>query len=134
VEAEIPTTEIIIELNKRICSKSGETHFCRDSGKVDSSISTAFYPGVPPFVHGGVAGLAGALCFYLINNHPFEQGNKRTACVAAITFMRNNNWNLKYPVTSTHNSLADIVEKCAAGEVTKDILIEWFNRHKYSLN
>ncbi|PIS11938.1 MAG: hypothetical protein COT73_01130 [Bdellovibrio sp. CG10_big_fil_rev_8_21_14_0_10_47_8] len=132
----IPTASAIAEVNKLVCREGGTPHHCNDIGKVESAISTAFYPGVYPFAHGGLAKVAGALCFYLVKSHAFVDGNKRTGALAAITFLNQHGMDLSYPLDEKRdmNALADIIESCAAGNVTKDELIEWFDRHKSYLD
>jgi death-on-curing family protein len=120
---------LVADIAKRIC---GPDYRCYDLGKVESALHSAFYPGSYPFAHGGVATIAGALAFYLTKAHAFMDGNKRTALVAATTFLALNGHDLVYPFdTKTgHNELADAVEGCAAGTIGIDELKDWFERHK----
>lgn len=61
-------------------------------------------------------------------------GNKRTGALVAITFLNQHGLELQYPLDEDRgiNALADVIENCAAGSVSKDELIEWFDRHKVS--
>ncbi len=131
----IPTAEAVVTLNKFICEQGGNPHHCNDIGKVESAISTAFYPGDYPFTHGGLARVAGALCFYLVKSHAFIDGNKRTGILVAITFLNQNGMDLQYPLDETNNinALAEIIENCAAGAVSKEQLMDWFETHKFYL-
>lgn len=113
----LPTPQLVIDTNARICTRDGSLCQCLDRAKVESAVAAAFYPGVPPFVHGGVATLAGALCFYLVRAHAFLDGNKRTALATAAAFLRLNSWRLVYPLTTAHNALSDIVEQCGASRI-----------------
>lgn len=130
-----PTAEAIVCVNEMICKNSGSTHICYDIGKVESSISTAFYPGSYPFALGGITKVAGALCYYLVKNHAFMDGNKRTAALSAITFLNKNGWDLKYQFDkkTNQNALAKIIEGCAAGKINRDELIDWFDDHKIKI-
>jgi death-on-curing protein len=131
----IPTAEAVIAVNKYICQQGGNPHNCNDVGKVESAISTAFYPGTYPFAHGGLVRVAGALCFYLVKSHAFTDGNKRTGALAAITFLNQHGMDLKYPLDEEKdiNGLAQIIENCAAGSVSRDVLMDWFENHKIYL-
>lgn len=131
----IPTAEQVILVNKMICEKSGNPHVCQDSGKIESALHTAFYPGTYPFAAGGIAKTAGALCFYLVQSHAFMDGNKRTGTLVAIVFMEQNGWTLEYPVDKKKNTnaLAETIEKCAASQLKKEALMDWFEMHKKSL-
>lgn len=59
-------------------------------------------------------------------------GNKRTAVLTSIAFLKENGWNLMYPINEVtgENALADIVDSCAAGKVSKEQLMDWFDSHK----
>ena len=128
----IPTANAVLAANKFICEQGGNPHNCNEIGKVESAISTAFYPGTYPFAHGGLFRVAGALCFYIIKSHAFTDGNKRTGALVAITFLNQHGLDLNYPLNEEENinGLADIIEKCAASEVTIDQLQDWFVIHK----
>lgn len=104
--------------------------------RIESSIHSAFYPGTPPFAAGGIAGIAAALCFYLVKGHAFQDGNKRTAVLSAIAFMNENGWELIYPIDESENmdALADLAEACASGQKSKDDMIAWFDLHKRLLD
>lgn len=112
----IPSTQQVISTNKYLCEQQDNPFAVMDAGKIESAIHTAFYPGSYPFQNGGIARIAGALCYYIVMAHAFMDGNKRTGTLVAITFMNLNGWDLEYP-ENTENSkseLANIIEKCAA--------------------
>ncbi|MCB0350097.1 MAG: type II toxin-antitoxin system death-on-curing family toxin [Bdellovibrionales bacterium] len=131
----LPTADAVLAVNKYVCEQGGNPHHCYDVGKVESAISTAFYPGTYPFAHGGIAKVAGALCFYLVKSHAFMDGNKRTGALVAITFLNQHGLDLKYPLNEKKgiNALADAIERCAASKLDKDKLMEWFEAHKVSI-
>lgn len=127
-----PNADVVILINKIICAESGSPSHCYGIGKIESAISTAFYPGEYPFIAGGIIQLAAVLCFYLIKSHAFMDGNKRTATLVAITFLNHNGFDLKYQINTNKNinELADVIEKCAASEIDKLELTKWFESHK----
>jgi len=128
---KIITSEVVVEINKLVCADGDNRHQCYDVGKVDSALHTSFYPGYSPFVHGGIAKIAGALAYYLTMAHAFYDGNKRTAAIASITLLELNDLELKYADESNgKTALANIFEACASGTATKEQMIEWFDQHK----
>ena len=131
----IPTVAQVIEANKYICHEQDNPFKVLDQGKIESALHTAFYPGSYPYSLGGIAKIAGALCYYLVQTHAFLDGNKRTGALVAITFMELNGWELVYPETNESglSGLGFIIEKCAAGELKRDELIDWFDLHKQEL-
>lgn len=70
-----------------------------------------------------VVTLAVQLLLGIARDHPFEQGNKRTAFAAADNFLYMNGYELKL---SDHIALADLVVQAIIGEVDEERLIEAF--------
>ena len=101
-------------------------------GKVESALAAAFYPGDYPFQYGGIAKVAGAVCYFLTKAHAFFDGNKRTAGIAAATFMHLNGFNLAYPIDAKKNinEFATRIDDAAANRLSKEELIKWFEKHK----
>ena len=131
----VPTADQVIKTNKYICEEQGNPFGVLKKGAVESALHTAFYPGSSPFVNGGVAKIAGALCFYLVNSHAFIDGNKRTGAIVAVTFMNLNGWDLKFAnkEKNGNTAFANLIEGCAAGKFDKDYLIDWFDGHKVAI-
>ncbi|HWK42054.1 MAG TPA: type II toxin-antitoxin system death-on-curing family toxin [Croceibacterium sp.] len=69
--------------------------------------------------------LAAAYAFGIARNHPFVDGNKRTAWVMARLFLRLNGQALKF----TEREAVMTVLALAAGELTEDELADWFRQH-----
>ena len=68
------------------------------------------------------AALAAAYAFGIARNHPFVDGNKRTAAVVAITFLEANG-------VRTEIDRGDLVLTflaLAAGDLSEDALAAWF--------
>ena len=126
----IPDAETIVASNKKVCNESGNPHHCFDVGKIDSAIHSAFYPGFYPFAHGGIAKLAGAFAFYLCQAHAFQDGNKRTASLAAIVFLNANGFDIQYPVEESCDAFSSIIINVASGQTNIEELKNWFDKHK----
>jgi death-on-curing protein len=69
--------------------------------------------------------MAAAYLFHICQNHPFIDGNKRTAANAAITFLLMNNWEPRFD----EDQLVDIVLSVAEGRMRKPELIQAFDSH-----
>lgn len=114
--------------NKIICEDSGNESHCFDLGKVESALHSTFYPGEPPFQHGGIVEVAAAMAFYLTKCHAFVDGNKRVAVASSLVFLRNNGFDLLY----SGDDLAGLIEGCAAGSVTIEKMKKWYLAHAVS--
>lgn len=73
-----------------------------------------------------MACLATALIVGIGRNHPFEQGNKRTALAAALLFFRNNGWFLDHPDT---DDFGPMIEGVITGEIHESVLVEELDDH-----
>jgi death-on-curing protein len=69
-----------------------------------------------------VCDLAAAYAFGLARNHPFADGNKRTAFVVSVTFLILNGRDL----TASEIDVVGTFLKLAAGELAEAELADWF--------
>ena len=69
--------------------------------------------------------LAAAYAFGIARNHPFVDGNKRSAWVLARLFLRLNGQGLAF---AEADALATVLA-LAAGELSEDELADWFRQH-----
>ena len=72
-----------------------------------------------------LAELAASYAYGLAKNHPFMDGNKRTALVVCETFIIDNGGLLD----ASDAELAVLFEDLAAGEISEDELANWFREH-----
>lgn len=72
-----------------------------------------------------LAALAASYAFGIARNHPFVDGNKRTAAVVSEIFViRNGGW-----LEATDAELVVTFLALAAGELTESELADWFRGH-----
>lgn len=86
-------------------SITNEAHHLRDPWLLESALAKPRNR----FLHGGeedILSLAISLMAGIVQNHPFEQGNKRTAFLAAQAFLNENGYDLTYRDATP---LADLV-------------------------
>ena len=77
--------EVIIEIKRAAVAITGEPHFVRDAGLLESALArpqNAFAYG-----EGDIVVLAVRLMAGIAQSHAFEQGNKRTAFIAMVQFL-----------------------------------------------
>lgn len=119
------TPEQVLFLHNRIIEETGGAHGVRELSLLLSAI------GRPQAVFAGndlypdIFTKAAALLDSLNRNHPFLDGNKRTAISAAIIFLEMNG----YAFSAQNKSLARFMMKCARGEVVLDEIARWLATH-----
>ena len=84
------TVEIVREIHDEAVKIFGGLHGIRDQSLLAPAVFApqSSFGGRSPYVD--VIDIAAAYLFYLCRNHPFLDGNKRTAMAAAIVFLRLN--------------------------------------------
>jgi len=97
----------------------------RDAGLLDSALATpkniwAYAESTP-----SLAVLAAAYAFGISSNHPFVDGNKRTALVVSFAFLDVNG----HEVTASQEDAFLTILGLAAGEISEPELALWFARN-----
>jgi death-on-curing protein len=84
------TLEIVREIHAEAIAQFGGLNGVRDENLLASAVLApqSTFGGKSPF--SDLIEIAGAYLFYLSGNHPFLDGNKRTAMMSAIVFLRLN--------------------------------------------
>lgn len=117
--------ELILAIHSRQLAEHGGGTGVRDEGLLDSALARAqqlhAYGDPPP----DLAALAASLAAGIARNHPFVDGNKRTAYVACRTFLVVNGVDI---AASGEEKYATFLA-LAAGELSESDLAEWFRSH-----
>ncbi|HEY2143131.1 MAG TPA: type II toxin-antitoxin system death-on-curing family toxin [Candidatus Udaeobacter sp.] len=84
------TVEIVLEIHSEALRNFGGSPGIRDEALLGSAVFApqSTFGGKSPFAD--VVEVGAAYLFYLCGNHPFVDGNKRTAMAVAIVFLRLN--------------------------------------------
>ena len=77
-----------------------------------------------------VAALGASYAFGIAKNHPFLDGNKRTAMVVAITFLNLNGSDFDAPSAETYIQFLGLAE----GTVTEEQLSNWFHDRLFKIS
>ena len=115
----------VIELHRRVIEQAGGAEGVRDLGAIESAVAQ------PQMTFGGrdlyptMESKATALCFSLVMNHPFVDGNKRVGHAAMETFFVMNGFELASDVDDAERVILDL----AAGELSREGLLEWVESH-----
>jgi death-on-curing protein len=117
--------DVVLALHLRQLAEHGGGEGVRDDGLLRSALARPqnllVYGDPPP----DLASLAAAYAYGIARNHPFVDGNKRTALVVARLFLLLNGVNL----VATQEEKYLTFLKLAAGELSEGELTNWVRAH-----
>jgi len=87
----------------------------RDPGLLQSALAMPQASFGGEWLHRDLHEMAAAYAFHLCQNHPFVDGNKRTALVCALVFLELNGISIEDPAGRLYEALMDI----ASGSMEK---------------
>src|SRR5262245_2993245 len=102
-----------LAIHAELIAEHGGPEGVRDEGLLESAIARA--ENLAAYGKPDLCDLAAAYAYGLARNHPFADGNKRTAFVVSATFLILNGRDL----TATEVSVVETILKLAAGELTE---------------
>ena len=119
------TREEVQEIHRQVIEATGGSTGVRDEGLLDSAVQRPqggfggelFYPDL--------AHQAAALLHSLAMNHPFVDGNKRTAFTAMDVFLRLNALRLH----ASEDEKYDFMIQVVTGQVTFEAIVNWIVSH-----
>ncbi len=117
------TGRIATSIHHRQIQRHGGGHGTRDEGLLESALART--ENVATYGEPTVFELAASYAFGIARNHPFIDGNKRTAFVASVLFLRMNGQQFH----AEQAEAAVIFLRLAAGEFSEAELAEWFRQN-----
>ena len=114
-----------LELHERLIASSGGATGIRDLGALESAVSQPHASFGGQDLYPDVVAKAAALCFSLVMNHPFVDGNKRVGHAAMETFLLLNG----FEINSEVDEQEKIVLSLAAGQFDRNDFIVWLREH-----
>jgi death-on-curing protein len=112
----------VLAMHGQLIAGFGGTGAVRDPGLLDTALARARHR----FAYGetDLFTLAATYGHGIVRNHPFVDGNKRTAFIAVCTFLHWNGWAMNAPEAEA----ATIVDGLAARSVSEAEFAEWLRR------
>ncbi len=119
------TLDEILSLHEDQIRRFGDLHGVRDIGLLESAIGSAAATFGGEFLHASIFEMAAAYLYGICKNHPFLDGNKRTAVVAALVFLDMNG----VEIAANENRFYDLVIGVAEGRATKAEVAVFFQEN-----
>lgn len=119
------SAEQVLLIHSRLIDETGGSHGIRDLGLLQSAIARPMATFGGEDLYPDLFQKAAALMESLIKNHPFIDGNKRTAISSTGLFLRING----YVLETSQGEFEDFTLKMATGKISIDDAAEWFKQY-----
>ena len=116
----------ILLLHEQLIAETGGSSGLRDDGMLDSELNTPFQTFAGKDVYPSLQQKAARLCFGLVKNHPFVDGNKRIGAHVMLVFLALNGIELQH----TQAELFEVILQLAAGTLQSTDLLDWILSHQ----
>ncbi|HME57852.1 MAG TPA: type II toxin-antitoxin system death-on-curing family toxin [Terracidiphilus sp.] len=117
--------EVVLRMHEEALMIHGGPEGVRDLGLLESALARPKNLFAYSEQNLSLARLAASYAKGIVANHPFVDGNKRTAFTVSVTFLKLNGLEL----TATKEERVLTFWGLAAGEITEDKLALWFERN-----
>lgn len=120
-----PSIADVRRAHHRVIETSGGTSGLRDLNGLKSAVMRPRQTFGGTDLYPDLITKAAALFESLISNHPFVDGNKRTAVVIAEVFLEKNG----VRVTASDDELVEFAVDTAGGKRDSSAIVAWFREH-----
>ena len=111
----------VLEIHDDQIRRHGGAAGTRELGLVQSALAMPRAGGPAGYYHTDLCEMAAAYLYYIVRNHPFVDGNKRTGVAAALVFLQMNGIEIRV----TDDELVDVVLAAADGTLGKSSIAEF---------
>ncbi len=115
----------VLAIHARQIEKFGGMAGIRDEGLLDSALAQPQATFFGELLHPTIAEQAAAYLYHLAQNHPFLDGNKRTAFATMIAFLSINGYDLDL----TQEEAFDLLMRVARGRISKEEVAVFIREH-----
>lgn len=117
--------EQLLMLHGLILAQDGGSDGVRDLGRLEAALATQFQEVFGTELYPSVHNKAAALMRGVVADHPFVDGNKRTATLAGLTILKVNGVNL----TATNQELENFAVSIAVEHFSVEEITAWLEKH-----
>ena len=115
----------VLEIHRDQIERYGGEPGIRDIGLLQSALAMPATGFGGRYLHEDLFEMAAAYLFHIARNHPFIDGNKRTAAVAALVFLALND----IEVNASESAFEKAVISAAEGRWDKSRIAGFFRKH-----
>ena len=122
MDSRFLSVEDVLAIHEDTIAHEGGLAGIRDPGLLESAVLMPQQQFGGEYLHPGLAEQAAAYLFHIAQNHPFHDGNKRAAVMAALVFLSVNGVDDLPPASE----LEEVVLRVASSAMSKRELTEWW--------
>jgi len=115
----------VLRLHRQLVEAFGGSHGVRDDGLLDSALAMPYMTFFGQDLYPSLEAKAAQLCFGLVKNHAFFDGNKRIGAHSMLVLLEANGIFLQYE----QEELSDCVLSIAEGKMNAEELAAWIKAH-----
>jgi len=98
----------IVEVHADQIQRYGGSEGIRDMSLLSSAVAMPYASFSRRFLHSGLYEMAAAYTFHISQNHPFVDGNKRTALASALVFLDLNGISVSDPKSKLYDAMISL--------------------------
>jgi len=119
---ELLTLAEVIEIHSDQIKHYGGSAGMRDINLLSSAVAMAYATFSGDFLHQDIYEMAAAYAFHICQNHPFIDGNKRTALASALVFLELSGISILDPEERLYKAMMNIADGKMKKEEFAEIL------------
>jgi len=120
----------VLEVHEAVIASSGGARGIRDIAAIESAVSQPRLTFDQADLYPDIVSKAAALCFSLVMNHAFIDGNKRVGHAAMEVFLILNGLEIDATVDEQEAIILDL----ASGRLKREELTDWVRDHVTDMN
>ena len=119
------TKEQIVEMQELLIEYTGGLRGIKNEALLDSAANNPFQTFMGEELYPTMQKKAASLCYGLINNHAFHDGNKRIGVLAMLTFLELNG----IMIECSDDELVELGLNIASGKYDQEDILIWIRKH-----
>ena len=124
------TVQDIYELHTQLENAFVLSSGVRDENLLASAVNTPFQTFMGNDLYPSIYDKAAQLCYSIANNHPFTDGNKRTALHSMYVYLIING----FDITATQQDVENMIIDVAADNMTNTELAQWLRENTVEID
>lgn len=123
-------TEQVLFIHDQMVKRFGGSLGVRDIGLMESAVARSQASFDSKYLYGSIFDKAAALLQSLLKNHPFVDGNKRTALTSTAIFLKKNG----YKLINNHKEEVEFAVRVDNGNLTVEQISKWLQEHSVKIS